>query len=224
MKTHIRPQNIADWIVIFGLILSTIVYTSRRILIFSNPDYRFLPVLDRLIIIDNFEMFGFGIGMCALIISGFQKLRMPALKRNGIVYLIAGSSIGIFLIGLNLFVSSSLPYLAQKILLSDEQRVQIERRLNTENIRPDMKDRLKEIVAEQKYLKTGVITNYVNAAGETVEYEPSSETIEIKRNIDKIMGASSKAHAWSIIWGALLIFSLLIGFVAARYMVTNKKN
>jgi hypothetical protein len=161
--------------------------------------------------------------MCALIISGFQKLWMPTLKRNGIVCFIAGSSIGMFLIGLNLFVSFSLPYLAQKLMLSDERTVQIERRLNTQNLRPDMRDRLKEIVAEQKYLKTGVITRYVNAAGETVEYEPSSETIEIKNNIEKIMGASSKAQAWSIIWSAMLILSLLIGFVVARYMVANRK-
>ena len=86
-----------------------------------------------------------------------------------------------------------------------------------------MKDALKEIVAEQKYLKTGFITEYVNAAGETVKYKPSSQTTEMKKNIESIMRAASRAQAWSIIWGAMLTFSLLIGLVVARYMATHEK-
>jgi len=221
MKKYIRPQNITDWVVVGGLLLSVGIYAFRRILIFSNPNYDFLPIFDRLIIFDNFELLGLGIGMCAMIISGLQKLWLPT-KHKGIFYLIAGSLIGSLLIGLNILVSFLLPSLVQKLMISDERIVQIESRSNTENMRPDLKNRLREIVAEEKYLKTGVVSKYVNANGETIEYKPTSKTLETRKSIEQIMNASSRAQTWSILWGAVLILSLLIGFIIARYRVANQ--
>ena len=221
MKKYIRPQNITAWVVVGGLLLSAGIYAFRRILIFSNPNYDFLPIFDRLIIFDNFELLGFGIGMCAMIISGLQKLSLPT-KHKGIFYLIAGSLIGSLLIGLNILASFLLPSLVQKLMISDERIVQIESRLNTKNTPPDLKNRLREIVAEEKYLKTGVVSKYVNAGGETVEYKPTSKTLETRKSIEQIMNASSRAQTWSMLWGAVLIFSLLMGFIIARYRVANQ--
>lgn len=167
--------------------------------------------------IGNFEMIGIGIVMSALIIFGLQKLGIPSLKRKGVSYLINGSLICCLLIGTNAIVSFLLPNLVQKIMISEKQLVQIESRSNKENIRPDLKTRLREIVAQEKYIKTGVVSKYVNENGETIEYKPTFKTLETRKSLEKIMNASSRAKAWSIIWGAVLIFSLLIGFMIARY-------
>ncbi len=222
MKSYIRPQNITDWIVAIGLLFSVVIYVFRRVLIFSNPDYDFLPLFDRLMIFDNFEMIGIGIGTCAMTISGIQKLRIPALKQKGISYITNGVFGIIILIGLNLLVSFLLPNLVQKLMISDKVLVQIESRSNKENIRPDLKNQLRKIGAEVNYLKTGTVTTYLNDSDEIIEYKPTFKTSKIRKSIEIIMNASSRAQAWSIIWGAVLIASLLIGFMIDRYKIANQ--
>jgi hypothetical protein len=221
MKSYIRPQNITDWFVAIGIFFSVAIYTFRRILIFSNPNYNFLSVFDRLIIFDNYELLGFGIGMCAVLITGVQKLKTST-KRKGVSYLINGFLTAIFLIGLNILVSFLLPNLVENLMISDERLIQIESRSNKENIEPDIKNRLRETVAEKKYLKTGTVSQYVNANGETIEYKPALESIRIRKNIEIMLSASARAQTWAIIWATVLIVSLLVGFMLARDKVTNQ--
>jgi hypothetical protein len=221
MKLYTRPQNITDWVIAGGFILSLVIYAFRRILIFSNHNYDFLPIFARLIIFGNYELLGLGIVMCVTIISGLQKLNTST-KRNGLSYLITGFLIASSLIGINVLVSSLFPYLTQKLIISDEKLAQIELKSDKESIRPDLQSRLKEIVAEVNFLKTGVVSKYVDANGETVEYKPTFETIKIRKSIEKILSASAKARTWLMVWSSILIASLLIGSIFARYKVMNK--
>jgi hypothetical protein len=81
---------------------------------------------------------------------------------------------------------------------------------------------LRETVAEKKYLKTGTVSQYVNANGETIEYKPALESIRIRKNIEIMLSASARAQTWAIIWATVLIVSLLVGFMLARDKVTNQ--
>lgn len=207
----ILPKDPTDWFVSVGLIIFLTSYIVRRILIFYDPTYDTISLWMRLFIIGNLEMLGLGVGMCAMIILGIQRLRMSGLKRKPLFQLILGILTGATFVVLNLLLAHFLTKTTQITLLSDETLTRLELRLDKETVQPSTRKRLEELIASEKYQKTGAISSYLNDEGTRVRYEPTEKDMEMRASLERIKSSIPHFRKWSYIWIGVIITSLIIG-------------
>ena len=202
-------DDYSEWIINFGFGIALVSYAIR---FFSDPLKEFWFESFEWCLIGYTEIIGLGIGISAAIIFGARKLRLPESTFKQAGQFISGILIGVIFIGMNLSLSFILPSLLQDLLISDEQLAKMEARLDKEDIKPEIIERFKEIIAHEKYIKTGFISSYVSNDGNVIKHDPSESDILVRESIKRIENSSPHFKRWAYIWSGVIIISVIVGF------------
>ncbi len=145
----------------------------------------------------------------SLITIGIRLLRQRLQPMKGLILLVAGAVISLFILTASYWVMSIDP------TFTKSNADIIKRNMKSHKYDLKLKSKISQLYASDVYKNDGVLVNYLTETGKSTPYQPTKEDIESRDNIARldwiIKIAQGLARPTFYCWLAITFFSVAAG-------------
>lgn len=172
-----RPNSKIEWAIWVGA--GFIILAIINSLLFVKKPIQLPLHLTAINTTSVLKDIGNGIIASAILIGGLHQVKSDKKKLKGYFLTIAGITMFLYLIGSSAISSVMLANIQTDVINSSNLLIENEKQnLKNKDLSIADKSRFTKIIAEQMFFKDGIISEYTDAKGSTLKYQPTSEDVQ----------------------------------------------